>query len=74
MAGLRISTEPAPEGPLTMLEGEVRDQAQLTGVLDALTDLNLTLISVHSLPASPSGGTGVIDGGGAASTGRGRSK
>ena len=49
MAGLRISTEPAPEGPLTTLEGQVQDQAQLTGVLDTLTDLNLTLLSVESL-------------------------
>jgi hypothetical protein len=49
MAGLRISTEPAPEGPLTTLEGDVQDQAQLTGVLDTLTDLSLTLISVQSL-------------------------
>jgi hypothetical protein len=49
MAGLHISTEFTPEGPLTTLEGEVRDQAQLTGVLDALTDMNLTLVSVQSL-------------------------
>jgi hypothetical protein len=49
MAGLRITTEPAPEGPLTTLEGAVQDQAQLTGVLDALSDLSLTLLSVESL-------------------------
>ena len=74
MAGLRISSEPAPEGPLTTLEGEVKDQAQLTGVLDTLTDLNLTLISVQSLPASQNGNTSIIDRGGSASTGQGRLK
>jgi hypothetical protein len=49
MAGLQITATTDPEGPLTTLEGAVRDQAQLTGVLDTLTDLNLTLISVQSL-------------------------
>jgi hypothetical protein len=48
MAGLRITSETGPEGPVTTLEGPVRDQAELTGVLDTLSDLNLTLVSVHS--------------------------
>jgi hypothetical protein len=48
MAGLRITADSDPEGPLSTLEGEVRDQAELTGVLDTLSDLNLTLVSVHS--------------------------
>jgi len=48
MAGLRITSETGPEGPVTTLEGPVRDQAELAGVLATLSDLNLILVSVHS--------------------------
>ena len=57
MAGLQITATTGPEGPLTTLEGPVRDQSELTGVLDTLNDLNLTLVSVQSLPA-PRNGSG----------------
>lgn len=53
MAGLRITSTTDAEGPLTILEGPVRDQSQLTGVLDTLSDLSLTLVSVQFLPAPP---------------------
>jgi hypothetical protein len=73
MAGLQIAATSDPEGPLTTLEGSVRDQSELTGVLDTLNDLNLTLVSVQSLPAPQNGETGAIDGG-SASTGQRRSR
>ena len=57
MAGLQITATADPEGPLTSVEGAVRDQSELTGVLDTLNDLNLTLVSVQSLPA-PQHGSG----------------
>jgi hypothetical protein len=55
MAGLQITATTDPEGPLTTLEGAVRDQSELTGVLDTLNDLNLTLVSVQSLPGPHNG-------------------
>ncbi len=51
MAGLLITANSDSEGPLSTLEGEVMDQAELAGVLDTLSDLNLPLVSVESLPA-----------------------
>ena len=74
MAGLQIAATSDPEGPLTTLEGSVRDQSELTGVLDTLNDLSLTLVSVQSLPAPGNGNTGTTDRGGPASTGQRRSK
>jgi hypothetical protein len=38
-----------PEGRDTALEGEMADQAQLQGILDRVTALNLTLVSVTKL-------------------------
>ena len=37
------------EGRLTILQGKLKDQAQLHGILHFIRDLNLTLISVNSL-------------------------
>ena len=49
MAGLQITATTDPEGALTTLEGPIRDQSELSGVLDTLSDLGLTLLSVESL-------------------------
>ena len=35
-----------PEGPVTELVGKVRDQAELSGLLNSLYELHLTLLSV----------------------------
>ncbi|MGV3504533.1 MAG: hypothetical protein ACO1O1_12565 [Adhaeribacter sp.] len=37
------------EGKLTLLQGMLKDQAQLHGILHRIWDLNLTLISVNRL-------------------------
>lgn len=57
MAGLQITATADPDGPLTTLQGPVRDQSELIGVLDTLNDLNLTLVSVQSLPGPRNGDT-----------------
>jgi hypothetical protein len=41
--------------PLTILTGEVTDQAALTGVLNTIYELRLTLLSVNKLPTPASG-------------------
>ena len=51
LGGLRIS-HPEPkdhEGPATELIGKMRDQAELSGLLNTLYDLHLTLLSVKFL-------------------------
>ena len=47
---------PAPEGgsPVTILEGMVRDQAELAGILNTLYELHLPLLSVRHLGEQPS--------------------
>jgi hypothetical protein len=42
--GLQLSSEP---GGVTVLAGEVGDQAALYGLLAKIRDLNLPLLSVH---------------------------
>lgn len=74
MAGLQIAATSDPEGPLTTLEGSVRDQSELTGVLDTLNDLNLKLVSVQSLPPPRNEGTDAIERGGSVSTEQRRSR
>ena len=51
MAGMHIITS-HPKGqkdPITELTGMVRDQAELSGILETLYDLHLTLLSVEML-------------------------
>jgi hypothetical protein len=50
LAGLAISTA-SPDGapPRTTLLGQIRDQAELNGVLDTLYGLHLPILSVESL-------------------------
>jgi len=50
LAGLRITTSTrGDQKPVTTLVGQVRDQAELTGVLNALYQRHLTLLSVEHL-------------------------
>jgi hypothetical protein len=52
--GLQLSGEP---GGVTVIAGEVADQAALHGLLAKVRDLNLPLLSVHRVgPLSASGG------------------
>ena len=50
LGGLHITTRSLKDqGPVTVLVGQVRDQAELTGVLNALYQRHLTLLSVEHL-------------------------
>jgi len=50
LAGLRITTSTrGDQKPITTLVGQVRDQAELTGVLNSLYQRHLTLLSVERL-------------------------
>lgn len=50
LAGLRITTDTrGDQKPVTTLVGQMRDQAELTGVLNALYQRHLTLLSVEHL-------------------------
>jgi hypothetical protein len=51
LGGLRITACALKdhEGPVTELVGQVRDQAELAGVLNTLYELHLTLLSVEYL-------------------------
>ncbi|MBW1769535.1 MAG: hypothetical protein JRJ65_21175 [Deltaproteobacteria bacterium] len=50
MAGMRITTENLKDqGSITALVGQIRDQAELSGVLNTLYEMHLTLLSVEIL-------------------------
>jgi len=51
LGGLRVTAcdSDKKEGPVTELCGKMRDQAELSGVLNTLYELHLTLISVEML-------------------------
>lgn len=50
LAGLRITTSEAEgDAPVTSLIGNIRDQAQLSGVLNSLYDLHLPILLVQFL-------------------------
>jgi hypothetical protein len=50
LGGLRITTSKiGDQKPLTVLVGQVQDQAELAGVLNTLYELHLTLLSVEYL-------------------------
>ena len=50
LGGLRITTSSlTDQGVVTELVGQVRDQAELAGVLNSLYELHLTLLSVEHL-------------------------
>lgn len=49
-AGMRITTrEGADQSLVTRLNGRVRDQSELTGLLNALADLQLPILSVKQI-------------------------
>ena len=48
LGGMRITTEELKDhGSSTALVGQIRDQAELSGVLNTLYDLHMTLLSVE---------------------------
>lgn len=50
LAGMRITTgEPEDGAPTTVLMGHLRDQTQLSGVLNSLYDLHLSILFVECL-------------------------
>jgi hypothetical protein len=50
LAGMTITTDPASDKPsVTILAGRLADQAALSGILNALYDLHLPLLSVEIL-------------------------
>jgi hypothetical protein len=50
LGGLRITTcSIEDQGPISELVGQVRDQAELAGVLNGLYELHLSLLSVEYL-------------------------
>ena len=52
LGGLRITTSSLKDqGPVTELVGPIRDQAELSGVLNTLYEYHLTLLSVEMLEA-----------------------
>jgi hypothetical protein len=57
LSDMRISREASPEqDPLTTLEGCLRDQAALSGVLNTLYELHLMVVSVECLEESQANG------------------
>ena len=47
---MRVSSPPVKAAPLvTVLQGQVSDQAELAGILNTLYELHLTLLSVRHL-------------------------
>jgi hypothetical protein len=50
LGGMRISTESAGAWPpVTVLTGEIQDQAALNGILSTLYSLGLSLLSVRAM-------------------------
>ncbi len=48
LGGLRIATSnQKDQGPATELVGQIRDQAELSGVLNTLYEFHMTLLSVE---------------------------
>jgi hypothetical protein len=53
LQGLQINIERSPgEKPESILIGQIDDQAALSGVLNALYDFNMTIISVQMLKST----------------------
>ena len=50
LQGLQINVERSPgKKPVSVLIGKINDQSALSGVLNALYEYNMTIISVHML-------------------------
>ena len=51
LGDMRLSIDKSgDEGVVTVLVGELRDQAELTGVLNTLHELHMNIISVNMMP------------------------
>jgi hypothetical protein len=51
LGGMRISSRKrADQSTVTTLSGRLRDQAELTGVLNSLYELHLPILSVKNIP------------------------
>ena len=50
---MEISTLESPSGTSTVLEGPIRDRAELSGILNSLYDLHLTLLRVEVVENQP---------------------
>ena len=62
LGGMRISTrQRADQSTVTTLTGRVRDQAELSGVLNTLYELHLPILSVESITDENSTRKGVRD-------------
>jgi hypothetical protein len=48
LCGMAITIHQTPDGPLTILTGELVDQAALQGILKTMYDLGLPVVSVTS--------------------------
>lgn len=49
LGAMQCSLQESPNGATTVLEGPIRDRAELTGILNTLYDLHLTLLRVEVL-------------------------
>jgi hypothetical protein len=54
-----ISSPPEVAGGITILQGRVADQAELSGILNTLCDLQLSLLSLHYLGDKQSSADGL---------------
>ena len=53
LQGLQINIERSPgEKPVSILIGQINDQSALSGLLNALYDFNMTIISVNILKSN----------------------
>ena len=53
LQGLQINVERSPgEKPVSVLIGNISDQSALSGLLNALYDFNMTIISVNMLTSN----------------------
>jgi hypothetical protein len=58
LGGMQITTTPrGDQKPVTILSGQVRDQAALMGVLNSLYELHLGILSVTCEPWKKNGNT-----------------
>jgi len=53
LGGMEIEVHDSPGDTRTHLEGPIRDRAELSGILNTLCDLHLTLIRVEVVEALP---------------------
>jgi len=47
VAGMRVTTRPEADGSVVLIEGRLNDQAALVGLLQALLQLDMSLVSIR---------------------------